>query len=822
MRKQLSAVAAVLLALIPLSCNRNENPDPNEDPNKNPNGENEEQGWRPGEPYEVKAEMKDAGATFSLEDAICVYYAPVSTGDKFTCIAETPQVVFKGSFASLQTDPETFLAVYPFGAAVSCKENGVEAILSAHQTAQEGSFAPGTLVAVAACKDLDVFPFYNVCSGLWFSLTQEGITSVTFAGNNNEDVAGTFQVSLEADGKPGQPVVSAGAKSITLSAPDGKTFEVGKKYYVAVLPQTFSKGVQFTFTTAAGTFSCQKEESQAFSRAQSAGFEKVDEAAFPAVITASNYLTFTSEGTTSLSMANAGDNAPVLYYSTDKEQWTEWDYAVLSFSSEAPLYLSGTNPAGISSSEVKYSSFSASGDAFSVSGSIMALIDKDKEAQEIPAYAFYALFKDCAGLVAAPELPAAMLAASCYQQMFSGCSKLSYVKCLATDISAANATEGWLKDVAPAGTFVRAFVTKDWPTGENGIPAGWEVEAYSAEPVFNISPTQVSLDGKAQSFVVSVESSVEYEVEIVNGGDWITEGTVSGSALEGYQHQFLVARNDGEQRTGLLTFCSNNGTCHPVVITQDSYSAVWVGKKFTHHSLGMRFTATWCGWCPRMNKSFAQAKEKLGDRFNYVTLHASSSSLPFMGTSALENQYHIGGYPTGIIDGRRELQNYPPEYAVPYIEEFIDETEANYPTATATEVRTKISGRTAKVDVDVFVKFAGTYMITVFLLEDGIVASQSDFEEGDHSYYVHNKVARLAMTSAKGDTFTVEADNSVHSFTYSVGVSTKYNLKKMSALVYVQRQYGSQKVIQDGNYGDYYVDNSREVELGKTAELEVE
>lgn len=822
MRKQLSALAAVLLALIPLSCNRNENPDPNEDPNKDPNGGFENLGWRPEERYEVKAEMKDAGDTFSLEDAICVYYAPVSTGDKFTCIAETPQVVFKGSFASLKVYPETFQAVYPFDAAVSCKDSGVEAKLPAHQSAQAGSIAPGTLVYVASCKDLDVFPFYTVCSGLWFSLTQEGITSVSFAGNNNEDVAGTFQVSIGADGKPGQPSVSAGAKSITLSAPAGKAFEVGKKYYMAVLPQTFSKGVTLTFSTATESDSRQYEESIDFGRARFAGFENADEDSFRPSITASNYLTFTSEGTTSLSIVNAGDNAPLLYYSTDKEQWTQWDYSALSFSSEAPLYLAGTNPAGLSSSEVKYSTFSASGNAFSVYGSVMALIDKDEEAQEIPAYAFYALFKDCSGLAWAPDLPAATLTPSCYQQMFAGCGKLGYVKCLATDISAENATEGWLKDVAAAGTFVRAFVARDWPAGESGIPAGWEVETYSAEPVFIISPTQVTLDGKAQSFVISVDSSVEYEVDIVEGAEWITEGTVTGSALEGYQHKFQVTRNDGEERTALLTFCSDNGTCHPVVISQESFSTVWVGKSFKHHSLGMRFTATWCGWCPRMNKSFAQAKEKLGDRFNYVTLHASSSSLPFMGTSALENQYHIEGYPTGIIDGRRELQNYPPDTAVPYIEEFVAETEANYPTVTATEVRTKTTGRTAKVDVDVFVKQAGTYKITVFLLEDGIVASQSDYEEGNHSDYVHNKVARVAMTAAKGDSFTVEADNSVQSFTYSAGVSTKYNIKKMSALVFIQRKYGNQVVLHDGNYGDYYVDNSREVALGKTGELELE
>lgn len=57
--------------------------------------------------------------------------------------------------------------------------------------------------------------------------------------------------------------------------------------------------------------------------------------------------------------------------------------------------------------------------------------------------------------------------------MFEGCTKLSYVKCLATDISAVSCVGSWLDIVAPSGTFITAEGMNDWPSGESGIPYGW-------------------------------------------------------------------------------------------------------------------------------------------------------------------------------------------------------------------------------------------------------------------------------------------------------------------------------------------------------------
>lgn len=63
--------------------------------------------------------------------------------------------------------------------------------------------------------------------------------------------------------------------------------------------------------------------------------------------------------------------------------------------------------------------------------------------------------------------------------MFSGCTLLNYIKCLATDISASQCLYYWVYGVAASGTFIKNPAMTTLPTGENGIPSGWTVEDYA-------------------------------------------------------------------------------------------------------------------------------------------------------------------------------------------------------------------------------------------------------------------------------------------------------------------------------------------------------
>ena len=284
---------------------------------------------------------------------------------------------------------------------------------------------------------------------------------------------------------------------------------------------------------------------------------------------------------------------------------------------------------------------------------------------------------------------------------------------------------------------------------------------------------------------------------------------------------------DDSARAATVTVSTLDGKIVKMVsIVQSSHSEEvtgdWKNDPFVHKSLAMRFTATWCGWCPRMNKSIKRAMELYPDKISYVALHNSDSDLAFGQIGALNSQYAISGFPTGIVDGRVAIENYPVETSAQNIVNAVKETEEKYGTVTGVEINSSVSGRTAKVDVGVYVKKAGEYKVTVLLLEDDIINYQADYEEGDHQRYEHDNIARVAMSNVKGDAFSVASDYTIKNFSFSANVPSSCVMANMRVLVYVQRKFGSYPVIQSGNYGDYFVDNSADVALGGNLKLALE
>lgn len=250
-------------------------------------------------------------------------------------------------------------------------------------------------------------------------------------------------------------------------------------------------------------------------------------------ISPNKYLTFTSEGTTKISLANR-DNAPVLYYSKDARVWNLWDYSQLTFTSHEPLYICGDNPEGFSQGYDKTSEFEASGDLFAVLGDVMSLLNMNEDITEIPnegcflklfAYnsnltaapdlpattlksgCYRYMFSDCTALASAPVLPAEALAEECYYGMFSGCSSLSYVKCLAKDISATDCTSMWMRNVAATGTFVKPASMQGWTISINGIPEGWTVVDDGS-----VAVTGITLDQESLTLKVGESATIMHQV----------------------------------------------------------------------------------------------------------------------------------------------------------------------------------------------------------------------------------------------------------------------------------------------------------------------
>lgn len=89
---------------------------------------------------------------------------------------------------------------------------------------------------------------------------------------------------------------------------------------------------------------------------------------------------------------------------------------------------------------------------------------------------YSSMFYNCKKIVTAPVLPATTLVDQCYYSMFSGCENLSYIKMLATDISATNCMTFWVNRVPSSGIFVKNKNASWSKSGMDGVPSGWPVK----------------------------------------------------------------------------------------------------------------------------------------------------------------------------------------------------------------------------------------------------------------------------------------------------------------------------------------------------------
>ena len=119
------------------------------------------------------------------------------------------------------------------------------------------------------------------------------------------------------------------------------------------------------------------------------------------------------------------------------------------------LRLRGTNPEGTATDSKFYSTikFYNANVSVACTGDIRTLLNwRNYNTVDTKDARFCGLFYNCSVLTSAPELPATILAESCYAGMFSGCVKLSSVTMLAPSdqiTSVSDCCKDWLKN---AGT----------------------------------------------------------------------------------------------------------------------------------------------------------------------------------------------------------------------------------------------------------------------------------------------------------------------------------------------------------------------------------
>ena len=343
------------------------------------------------------------------------------------------------------------------------------------------------------------------------------------------------------------------------------------------------------------------------------------------------------------------------------------------------------------------------------------------------------------------------------------------------------------------------------------------------EMVFDLPETEMQVSSSGGILPIPINTNQDFDV--ISDKDWVVPSPSQGKRPE-YVVVAVEPNLTNASRTAEVVVSSDMGEV-TVTVTQEAVDesiSQWTVREFANRSLAMRFTATWCGYCPMMGKAFDMAKDQMDGSLELVSLHGSESDLEFSGTNQLGRRFAIGGYPTGVVDARASIPNYETtSTTASVVEEVVHETRESYPTVSGIAVDSYLSGTELTVLVPIYFHKSGLYRVSVLLLEDGIVG----YQNGGGSNYTHNDVARYAFTSMSGESVKIESDNTVWTNVYTARVDSAWNPDNLKVLVYVERAYGDLPVVAEVSGAEYYndsdtfIDNCRAVKVGASADLEL-
>ena len=123
------------------------------------------------------------------------------------------------------------------------------------------------------------------------------------------------------------------------------------------------------------------------------------------------------------------------------------------------------------------------------------------------------MFYGCKGLQRSPDLLANKLVENCYKEMFYDCSKLSFVECLASDISATDCMKNWLANAGSEVSSEKTVATiVPFPTDSNdGVPTDWNNLVVTAVTGISLDKSVMLLElGSSATSTLTATVTPEY------------------------------------------------------------------------------------------------------------------------------------------------------------------------------------------------------------------------------------------------------------------------------------------------------------------------
>lgn len=355
-------------------------------------------------------------------DEINVFYDKTSTHyvSKNTENATTVAFGTTDIIGSTESATDNFWGLYPYDENAMCDGSCIITTIPSSQKAVAGAFADDLFTSLAHSTSTTM-TFYNVLGGIKFSLSRDDIQSITFKGNNNEDIAGKVKLEMSSDGRPEATIVK-GENTITITPKEGTTFAKNTNYYIVMLPNALSKGFSMNFETANefGTFEY-SAKSVEIKRSVFGKKENID--TYATFKKLQPYLLFSADSEQTFDNSWMSFWAYNFEYSINGSEWAPIT-STLTFGGEhGDLKIRGINDGpSCSFGTIRFGTNAP----VSCTGDIRTLIDyRNYTTVQLGEYMdFSSLFYGCTALISAPELPLTKLTDGCYESMFRNCTNL--------------------------------------------------------------------------------------------------------------------------------------------------------------------------------------------------------------------------------------------------------------------------------------------------------------------------------------------------------------------------------------------------------------
>ena len=202
-------------------------------------------------------------------------------------------------------------------------------------------------------------------------------------------------------------------------------------------------------------------------------------------------------------------------------------------------------------------------------------------------------------------------------------------------------------------------------------------------------------------------------------------------------------------------------------------------SRFERNVCVMEFTGQWCSYCSDAAELLEYYASGLYKGQFYTLAFHNNDEFTIQAEAELAKKFSIDDYPSFVTD-MRESGKLKDDACRKSIERSLYDTQTHSSVAITSEL---VDGK-CKVNAKLFSEKSMKYAMAAYVVEDDIVAWQTNSSGGKNESYVHKHVVRkLLSKSIKGDDLgTVNADQEVeHSFEFNVDLS--WNLEKMTIAV---------------------------------------